>query len=267
MLNSLTIILQEVLEAAIIISILLASLQKTRLKGSLLIWGLLAGVAGSLLMASQYAVISDALDGVGQEVLNAVMLFILALMLTIYIFLLVRYSRLVTNFDPLIKLVLSVIIFIAVLREGVEIIIYVSGYLANLSDNSSLLVGGSIGAWIGISSGILIYYSLLYCTPQIRLNIIIFIAAILIAGMVSEGLLYLMQADWIESGKPLWDSSFIIAESSITGQLLYATFSYEATPSGLQVAVYLLTLISILLVVINTKQLNKNSISNEKTLL
>ena len=264
MLNSLIIILREVLEAAIIISVLLASLQATRLKDRWLLWGFLAGVIGSVLMANQFRSISDAFDGVGQEILNAGMLFSVAILISIYLYLLIRYSHTRSNHDVLIKLILFVIILLAVIREGMEIIIYITGYIGHLENKLPLLIGGSIGGWIGFSIGIIIYYSLLHCALHLRLKIIIIVTAIISAGMVSEGMLYLIQADWIEGGTAIWDSSSIVAEPSILGQLLYATFSYEATPSGVQVAVYALTLIFISLLVVYARILNARSVDLSK---
>ena len=260
MLNSLIIILREVLEAAIIISVLLASLETTKIKNSWLLWCTLVGIIGSIFMADQFSVISNAFDGVGQEISNAAMLFTIALFMIFYLFILMRYSYSSFNFAPFVRPILFIIISIAVIREGVEIIIYINGYIAHIPDSLPLLIGGSIGAWIGFSTGILLYYSLLYCTPHIRLKVIVLVSAILCAGMVSEGVLYLIQADWLDSGRPLWNSSSIISESSIVGQLLYAIFAYEATPAPIQVAVYGAILVIVFLLFIFTNQCNKNSI-------
>ncbi len=259
MLNSLIIILREVLEAAIIISVIMASLEITKIKSSWLLWCALVGIIGSILMAEHFSVISNAFDGVGQEISNATMLFTIALFMIIYLFIFMRYSYSRFNFDSFIRPVLLIIISIAVMREGVEIIIYINGYIAHISDSLPLLIGGSIGAWIGFSTGILIYYSLFHCALNLRIKIIIFVSAILCAGMVSEGVLYLIQADWVESGRPLWDSSSIISESSIVGQLLYAIFAYEATPAPIQVIVYGVTLSVILFLFLITNRLNNNS--------
>lgn len=256
MLDSLIIILREVLEAAILISVLLASLQMTRLKNSWLIWSIFVGLICAAVLANQFATLSNALDGVGQEISNAIMLFTLASLLPCYLYFLCRYHSTRFNYDPLMKLILLLIITIAVMREGVEIIIYIYGYITNKSESLPLFIGASLGAWIGISIGIIVYYSILQCSSKYQLVVIFLLATIVGAGMISEGFLYLIQADWVESGRPLWDSSSFVSEASIMGQLLYATFAYEATPAGIQVFGYLSTVLVNLLLAIYIRGLN-----------
>jgi len=62
---------------------------------------------------------------------------------------------------------------------------------------------------------------------------------ILIAsGMLSQASLLLIQADWLPSQLPLWNSSAFISEKSVVGQLLYAVIGYEATPTPIQAGFY-----------------------------
>jgi len=58
------------------------------------------------------------------------------------------------------------------------------------------------------------------------------------AGMLSQAVLLLIQADWLPSQLPLWDTSEWLSENSVTGQLLYALIGYEATPTALQAFFY-----------------------------
>jgi high-affinity iron transporter len=48
----------------------------------------------------------------------------------------------------------------------------------------------------------------------------------------------LIQADWLSVAGPVWDSSGLIAEDSLPGQLLYALIGYEASPSAIEVFIY-----------------------------
>ena len=50
-----------------------------------------------------------------------------------------------------------------------------------------------------------------------------------------ERLALLVQADWLPSQAPLWDTSAALPENSPPGQLLYALLGYEATPGPWQV--------------------------------
>lgn len=70
----------------------------------------------------------------------------------------------------------------------------------------------------------------------------------LIAGnMGSQVVLLLTQADWLPYTPIAWDSSSALPENSVVGYLLYALIGYEATPSMLQVGIYLFGIALILL--------------------
>ena len=67
--------------------------------------------------------------------------------------------------------------------------------------------------------------------------------------MVSQTIQLFTQADFISSQSALWDSSFIVDERSLFGQLLYALIGYESTPSFVQVVCYV---VSVLLAAFST---------------
>jgi high-affinity iron transporter len=62
----------------------------------------------------------------------------------------------------------------------------------------------------------------------------------------------LIQADWVPSHLPLWDTTDWLSESSVTGQLLYVLVGYEATPTAIQVAFYFGGLIVLLTIAVLT---------------
>lgn len=44
-------------------------------------------------------------------------------------------------------------------------------------------------------------------------------------------------------GKPVWDTSWLLDETSIVGKMLHTLFGYTARPSGIQIIVYMATLL------------------------
>ena len=52
----------------------------------------------------------------------------------------------------------------------------------------------------------------------------------------------LIQADWLPSELPIWNSNKLLSEQSIIGQLASANFGYEATPTLIQLYFYLVSL-------------------------
>jgi high-affinity iron transporter len=69
---------------------------------------------------------------------------------------------------------------------------------------------------------------------------------LLAAGLAAQGARYLVQADVLPSlGPQVWDTSHILSERSLLGQMLHTLVGYDATPSGMQIVFYLGTAILI----------------------
>ena len=192
----------------------------------------LLGLGFAALYASQITAISHAFDGVGQEVTNA------GLHLLIYIFMvstivLLKYTG---RRQFAIFTMMACVVF-ASIREGSELIMYLSGFV------SSVMLGSAIGAGIGVSLGVFFYYSI----ASMRLNLGLLFGLILLVfiagGMVSQAVQLLTQADFISSQSAIWNSTFLVDEQSLIGQLLYALIGYESTPTLVQFIAYSLSLV------------------------
>lgn len=243
MTSALIIILREVLEAMLIISLLLAATVNLGIHRKWIAFALAAGLLGTGIYAYFFDYITESFEGVGQEVANAASQFTTSICLAIFSLFIVMhinsYNKKPASWVGLIALVGS--IGLAIAREGAEISIYVSGFLLSPEPLQPVLLGGAIGAGIGLSAGALFYYALANLKRRQCLVTSSLILVPVAAGMVSQGVNYLMQADIVPSQFPVWDSSAVIPEGSVAGELLYALFSYEATPTPLQLVLYLLT--------------------------
>ena len=73
-----------------------------------------------------------------------------------------------------------------------------------------------------------------------------FVLATLVAGGLSMQLAKIgLQTGWLESGQPVWDTTWIVSERSWFGQLLHALFGYDANPDTLQAQFYAGTLLAV----------------------
>lgn len=233
LLNSVVIILREVLEAALLISVLLVLTHSLGKPFRWLAWALLAGMIGATVYGINIDTISDWFDGVGQEVVNALLQICIFTLVAVLMVLLPRqlYAR---ESGRLLALVMIFTVALLLTREGAEIMIYLYGFLAGSEQLPSVLIGAGIGGSIGISAGVLFYYLLRNRSMRRTVGISIVVLMLVGAGMASQVAQLLIQADWLPSRLPLWDSSGWIAETSVTGQLLYALVGYEATPTAIQ---------------------------------
>jgi len=242
LLTSVIIVLREVLEAALLVAVLLAATQFSIVGRGWVRISVAAGVLGSALFYSQFAAIFEWFDGVGYEVTNA------ALQLVVYMaILLLIWLLQVVQFRPprgrrFLQVVMGLAVCLAIIREGSELLLYFSGLQHNADALPSGVIGSIVGAGVGFSVGVLLY--VLFCSAH-RLAALYMTIGVLIlvgGGMCSQATMLLIQADWLPSQLPLWDSSQWLSERSISGQLLYALIGYEATPTPLQVVIYLASL-------------------------
>lgn len=238
LLNSVIFVLREVLEASLIISVLLALSQNQSLSKRWWIPAVVIGLVLAGLYASQLAVISSYFDGVGQELVNA------GLHLSIYGFILLTIVLLkYPATKSFAVLTMTGCVVFASVREGSEIIIYLVGFMSVPDLFSSVMMGSAIGASIGMSVGILFYYLIAYARADVGMLLGLFLLVLIAGGMVSQTVQMLTQADFISSQGPLWDSSFLIDERSLTGQLLYSLIGYESTPTLSQFVCYSLSIL------------------------
>lgn len=237
LINAVIIVLREVLEASLIMSLFLAYSQRINVSRFWLLLAIVLGIVCAWFYAANIAIFSNWFDGVGQEVINA------GIQILIFIILLAFIAHALTGSDKpkqrqkLITLMIAAIV-LASIREGFEIILYITGFSSAPDLLHPVLIGSAVGAGIGISVGICIYYLLVNMSFNKGVRVGYFMILLIAAAMISQAVQQLIQADWISSQYPLWDTSNWINERSITGQLLYALIGYEATPTPIQVTAY-----------------------------
>lgn len=243
LLNSVVIVLREVLEAALMISVLLGSTRFFGVGNRWVFTALAAGTAGAVTYAYFLEPVSDLFSGVGQEVCNATLQFSTFALLLAIMFHIPRGSCYTRLSRAAVLCLMTSAAALAITREGAEILVYVSGFWSMNDFFSAIAIGSFIGAGIGSSIGILIYYALLALPVGRSLPLIVVLLFFISAGMSSQAVRLLLQADWISASGTLWDTSGILSEQSLAGQLLYALVGYEATPTAIEVVVYLASMV------------------------
>ncbi len=239
LLSSVIIVLREVIEAALLFSIIIALSKQMNFNLKWIVWSLLSGIMGSIIYAMNISSVSEWFEGVGQEVTNAFIQLSLYFFLLIYIYLLIRFVYQQKISKQILVGIFIVISTLAITREGSEILLYFISVTHNENHLSAVLLGMIIGASIGISVGLLFYYLLQNMNPKWSIIVGTVLLILVGAGMVSQASLLLIQADWLEAQLPLWDVSDWLPEKSVLGQLLYALLGYEATPTATQFSLYL----------------------------
>jgi high-affinity iron transporter len=253
MLATAIIVFREVLEAALVVGIVLAASRGVPRRNLWVSGGVAAGVLGASLVAACAEAIAAAVNGIGQELFNAAILFTAVAMLGWHNIWMNRHGRelaasaaglgraVVGGSRPLYAL--GVVVGIAVLREGSEIVLFLYGIaVASGVGALAMLAGGVLGLIGGVAVGTLIYFGLLAIPIKRLFTVTSWLILLLAAGMASQGAAFLMQADLLPAfGNGLWDTSSILGERSMLGTLLHVLIGYSAQPAGIQVVFYLAT--------------------------
>ena len=180
MLASLIIVFREVLEAGLIIGIVLAATQGIAGRAVWLSGGIAAGILGAALLAVFAGALESAFAGSGQEMFNASILIAAVLMLSWHQIWMAAHGRQMAaemktmGHDVALGrrslFAMAVVVAVAVLREGAEVVLFLYGIAAAGHDGwPALMVGGAFGVGLGALASFLLYRGLV-AIPVARLE-------------------------------------------------------------------------------------------------
>jgi len=250
LLSSVILVLQETLEVALLVSMLAAVSHRLNYSMSWLPWGLCGGFVIAVLYAVNMGSIAVWFDYVGQEVVNAFAQITIAVILVLLPWTICSDEN---RHSLLFQWAAVIVLVLSIGREGSEIILYLDGFLQQEGKVQAVLVGGGIGFSIGISVAILLFYGLVGLPRKLGIATPILLLALFAGNMLAQASQQLTQADWLHSTGALWDTSGLIPEDSMSGQLLYALIGYESNPSLIQIIAYLAGTTLLLLVAASAK--------------
>lgn len=253
MLSTAIIIFREMLEISLIVGMMLAA---TRGLSGRLPWifgGFGLGIAGAGVLAVGTQAISSAMEGVGQELLNAAILFAAATMIGWTALWMRKHAREMSAHmrkighdvasGALPHYSLTLVIGLAMLREGAEIALFINGMLLSDQGAASIALGSAIGVVLGSVCGVMLYFGLIKLTTRKMLSLTTNLLLLLVAGMVSQGVGFLTAAGYFSDFTAIvWDSSWLLPDSSLLGKGLHGLIGYSAKPMEIQVIFYAATL-------------------------
>ena len=249
------IVFRETLEAALFVGIMAAATRGLVGRGRWLAAGVLAGITGALALAAGAEHISALADGVGQDLVNAGILAAALAMLTWHCVWVSNHGAqaaadaraLGASFKQGQRApwALMIVVALSVLREGAETVLFVAGY-ATGTGPAGTVAGTVVGVLCGTAMGALIYLGLSRVPMQRMFAVTNTLILLLAASIASQLARALSQAGVINAwGQPLWDTSSWLRVDSPVGTLAHALVGYEAQPTGVQLAFYLLALLVI----------------------
>ncbi|GJE17598.1 FTR1 family iron permease [Methylobacterium marchantiae] len=254
MIGAFVIAFREVIEAGLIIGIVLAATRGIAGRGRWIGLGVLGGLAGACLVALFAERISDAFEGAGQDILNAAVLGTAVLMLIWHNTWMSRHGRELANElkaageavrrGESTAMALAFVVGAAILREGAELVLFLYGLVASGTSGPDLQIGALSGVGAGILLSAVSYFGLAAIPTRYVFSVTSALIIFLAAGLAAQAAQFLTNAGVVTVlDRPLWNTASILAEGSMVGRVLHALVGYTDRPTGLQVIVYLGTIL------------------------
>ncbi len=257
MFGTATIVFREILEIALVLGIVMAATRGLPGRGLLAISGLALGIFGSVLIAFFTDTISEAIDGMGQEIFNASVMFVAVGFLSWTVVWMKRHGRdLARHLDEVghdvadgrkSLYVLIGVVALATFREGAEIVLFSYGMLASGSVTvSAMVMGGLLGLLGGTIVGFMLYFGLLKTVKRHLFTVTSWMLIVLTAGIAAKGASFLIAAGVLPELHPqLWDTSAFLSGHSFAGETLGVLFGYTPRPTGMEFLFYISVLIAV----------------------
>lgn len=242
MITSILLSLREGLEAALIISIVLGALKRTgRSDLNRSLWaGVFSAIMLSLMAALILRVVDQELKGTAEQIFEGTTLLLAAGVLTWMIFWMRREAQTIKS--KLEKSVTSAttvkggsalyfLAFVAVLREGIELALYITAASMTMNGLQTLL-----GTAIGLSIACLLGYSVYSATIQLNLKRFFQVTGVILI-LFAAGLIGHSVAEFNEAGiipaiiNPIWNLNPILSDNSLVGSIFSILFGYHGNPS------------------------------------
>jgi len=249
MIVSALITLREGLEAALVVGIVLGILRKLgRADRSKPVWaGVLSAVIVSIVAALALNAFGVVLEGPSEEAFEGVMMLLAAGVLTWMIFWMQAQGRQIqTDLESDVRHAVSAgstwalfgLSFVAVVREGVETVLFLSA-AASGATSSEVLIGGAVGLVVAVALGWIMFVAGRRLNVRVFFRVTGFLLVLFAAGLAAGGVHELQEAGFLPIVlEHVWDVNHILNERGTLGLFLKALFGYNGNPSLLEVVAY-----------------------------
>ena len=250
-LSSFLITSRETLEAALVVGVVMAYLTKTNNNQykKTVYYGIFFGILFSILSAVAFTFMAEGLQGSAEQIFEGFTMLFASILLTTMILWMMKQRNISKNIENKVAAHihkatynstyaygLFALILVAVLREGVETVLFFGAL--NYSSGISF-----IGATLGVFTAIGIGYLFFIGSRKINLKKFFTITSVLLilisAGLVAHGIHELQEAALVPIVvEHIWDTNNILNENGLLGSFLKGLFGYNGNPSLLEVLSY-----------------------------
>ena len=246
--------LREGIEAALIVSILLAYLDQIGRpdRTPLVWWGTGVAIGLSLLLGSVIFAVGAEFEGTAEQVFEGLVTLAAVAVLTWMIFWMRRQgarirSELQEKVDTALAaggLALALLAFTAVLREGIETALFLfaaaQGTAVETGAVGAQLVGAFLGLALAVALGVLLYRGGIRMDLRTFFRVTGAILIVIAAGLFASSVHELQEAGWLPFlTATAFDLSSALPDDSGVGAILRGLVGYNADPSVLELLAWL----------------------------
>ncbi|QTA38434.1 FTR1 family protein [Thermosipho ferrireducens] len=255
---------RETLEAALIVGIVLGYLHKVSLLNLRKnVWiGVLLGIIGSILGAFLFQVIGSGFEERNKEIYEGIITLFGAFLLTTVILWINKNKNIEEElkqkledikFSKTLGLQLILLISVAVLREGIETVVFLES--AMVSSETGALFPSSLGIITAIVLAYLLFKGVLKMNLKTFFTFTNTLLIFFAAGLIAYGVHELQEAGFIPVFvEHVYDINGFINEKGFLGGILKGLFGYNGNPSLIEIIVYWTYLIPALMMNLKTKK-------------
>lgn len=256
MISSFIITFREALEVALIVGIILSYLGRTNQTkyNNIIYIGVISGVIASIIGALLFNNIAGGFTGRSEEIFEGITMLVGAILLTTMILWMMKQehfaikleNKIANKINKVYKYELFLLVFVAILREGIETVIFLGA--AAIATTGNTIIGAVSGIVAAIALGYLIFVS----SKKIKLKKFFHITNVLLilfaAGLIAHGIHELQEAKiipiiiehvWDINPPQYIDGSYpVLHEKGYIGSIMKGLFGYNGNPSLIEILSY-----------------------------
>lgn len=252
---------RETLEAALVAGIVLSYLARIGQQSwyRTVYWAIGVGVVVSVLAGVLFEAMLGGFAGANEEIFEGIIMLTAAALITWMIVWMMRMrhqikARLQQRVDLHVEqgngVGMFLLVFIAVLREGIETVLFLKASALQSGGNSLLFA--VFGILLAIGLGYLIFSGLRKVSLSRFFSVTSAILILFAAGLIAHGVHELEEVGWIPATVEVWDVNPevitegvypVLHEKGALGGLLKGVFGWNGNPSLLELASYFVYLL------------------------
>ena len=276
MITSFIITFRETLEAALIVGIILAYLIKTKKEryNNIVYIAIVSAIIASIIGAFLFNSLAGGFTGRAEEIFEGIAMLFASFLITFMIIWMLKQKHIAIELHRKVekeiqeqhKIGLFFLVFISVLREGIETVIFLSAATFVSTTENSLA-----GALLGLVTAIILGYAMFVGSKKINIksffNVTSIILILFAAGLTAHGIHEFQEAKFIPIYiEHVWDinpalnpdgSYPLMHEKGAIGSIAQGLLGYNGNPSLIEVLSYIAYLIGIVFLWKNINKVHK----------